>query len=96
MNGDLAILFPGLRRVRWDRQWYAIGRDEAYLLFIVLNELLLGVETTLAHDWGGTLRPYESGVPILGGPVMGLGLIAAFVGPSTWMAWCRPPGPGNA
>ena len=79
MNGDIAILFPGLRRIRWDRQWYAIGRDEAYLLFIVLNELLLGVETTLAHISNGTLRPYEW-VPILGSPVMGLGLIAAFVG----------------
>ncbi len=89
MNGDIAILFPGLRKVRWDRQWYAVGRDEAYLLFIVLNELLLGVETTLAHVSNGTLRPYEW-VPILGGPAMGLGLIAAYVGRRRGWRWATP------
>ncbi|MCU0522202.1 MAG: hypothetical protein MUF84_16100 [Anaerolineae bacterium] len=79
MTGDIAILIPWLRRVRWDGQWYALGRDEVYLLFIILNELLLGVETTLAHVSNGTLRPFEW-VPILFGPLAGLGLIVAFVG----------------
>ncbi|MHB1318422.1 MAG: hypothetical protein ACYCYF_07385 [Anaerolineae bacterium] len=89
MTGDITILFPWLRRVRWDRQWYAVGRDEAYLLFIVLNELLLGVETTLAHISNGTLRPYEW-VPILFGPLAGLGFIAAFVGQRKRWRWAVP------
>lgn len=89
MTGDIAVLFPGLRRFSWDRQWYAVGRDEAYLLFIVLNELLLGVETTLAHVSNGTLRPFEW-VPTLFGPLAGIGLIVTFVGRRKRRRWADP------
>jgi hypothetical protein len=88
MTGDITVLFPALRKLKWDRQWYAVSRDEAYLLFIILNELLLGVETTLAHISDGTVRLYEW-VPILFGPLAGLCLILAFVGQRKGRRWAR-------
>ena len=86
MNGDLTILLPGLRRLRCDAQWCAISRDEVYQLFVILNELLLGVEATLAHISNGTLRPYEW-IPILFGPSAAIGLIAGYVGRRKGAAW---------
>ena len=89
MSGDVAILFPRLQTLRPVRRWLAVGRDTAYALFIILNELLLGVETTLAHISNGTLRPYEW-VPMLFGPLAGIGLIAALVGRRKRCRWAIP------
>jgi len=88
MKGPLAIVFPPLRRLPWTGKWYAVSRDEAYLLFIILNQLLLGVETTLAHISNGTLKPYEW-TPILFGPISGFALIAAFVANRRGKRWGR-------
>jgi len=88
MKGPLATVFPPLRRLPWTGKWYAVSRDEAYLLFIILNEWLLGVETTLAHISNGTLKPYEW-TPILFGPVAGFVLIAAFVASRQGKRWGR-------
>jgi hypothetical protein len=86
VTGDLGRLIPALRRLRWHGRWYVITRDQAYQLFIILNELLLGVETGLAHISNGTLRPYEW-VPILFGPLAACGLTIAYVGLRRARAW---------
>lgn len=88
MKGPLATVFPPLRRLPWTGKSYAVSRDEAYLLFIILNELLLGVESTLAHISNGTVKPYEW-TPILFGPIAGFALIAAFVANRKGKPWGR-------
>jgi len=88
MKGPLATIFPPLQRLPWAGKWYAVSRDEAYLLFIILNQLLLGVETTLAHISNGTLKPYEW-TPILFGPISGFVLIAAFIANRKGKGWAR-------
>lgn len=67
----LAAIFPGIRRVR-----IPITRDQAMLLMLALNELLLGVETFLAHSISGTIMPKEW-IPIIFGPTAGLCLFLA-------------------
>lgn len=67
----LATVFPPIKRLR-----IPITRDQAMLLMLALNELLLGVETYLAHSISGTIRPYEW-IPIIFGPVAGVLLFLA-------------------
>lgn len=67
----LATLFPAVRR--WP---IPVSRDQAMLLMMALNELLLGVETYLAHLISGTIVPNEY-IPIVFGPVAGLLLLFA-------------------
>ncbi len=53
-----------------------VSRDQAMLLLLALNELLLGVETYLAHSISGTIMPKEW-IPIIFGPVAGILLVLA-------------------
>lgn len=69
----LATVFPGIKRVR-----IPISRDQAMLLMLALNELLLGLETYLAHSISGTIMPKEW-IPIIFGPVAGICLVLAGV-----------------
>jgi hypothetical protein len=62
----LATVFPFIKRVR-----IPITRDQAMLLMLAFNELLLGVETYLAHSISGTIMPKEW-IPIIFGPVAGV------------------------
>jgi len=67
----LATLFPGVRRLR-----IPLSRDQAMLLMAAMNEIMLGVETYLAHLISGTIVLYEW-IPIIFGPIAGLILLAA-------------------
>jgi hypothetical protein len=67
----LATVFPLVKRVR-----LPITRDQAMLLMLALNELLLGLETYLAHSISGTIVPREW-IPIIFGPVAGILLFLA-------------------
>jgi hypothetical protein len=67
----LATVFPPVRRVR-----IPITRDQAMLIMLALNELLLGVETFLAHSISGTIVPKEW-IPIIFGPTAGICLFLA-------------------
>jgi hypothetical protein len=67
----LATLFPALRRFR-----IPLSRDQLMLLALAFNELLLGVETYIAHLVSGTIVPYEW-IPIIFGPVAAVLLIIA-------------------
>ncbi len=67
----LATVFPFVRRVR-----IPITRDQAMLLMLAFNELLLGVETFLAHSISGTIMPKEW-IPIIFGPTAGICLFLA-------------------
>jgi hypothetical protein len=69
----LATVFPAVRRVR-----IPITRDQAMLLLLAFNELLLGVETFLAHSTSGTIVPKEW-IPIIFGPTAGICLFLAGV-----------------
>jgi hypothetical protein len=67
----LVTVFPLLKRLR-----IPISRDQAMLLMLALNELLLGLETYLAHAISGTIVIREW-IPIIFGPVAGILLILA-------------------
>jgi hypothetical protein len=67
----LAIAFPSLRRVR-----IPLSRDQVMLLLAAFNEIMLGVETYVAHLISGTIVPYEW-IPIIFGPVAGVLLLVA-------------------
>jgi hypothetical protein len=67
----LASVFPVVKKVR-----LPITRDQAMLIMLALNELLLGLETYLAHSTSGTIMPKEW-IPIIFGPVAGILLILA-------------------
>jgi hypothetical protein len=67
----LTTVFPIVKRVR-----VPVTRDQAMLLMLALNELLLGVETYLAHTISGTIMPKEW-IPIIFGPVAGVLLVLA-------------------
>ena len=62
----MATVFPFIKRVR-----IPITRDQAMLLMLAFNELLLGLETYLAHSISGTIMPKEW-IPIIFGPVAGV------------------------
>lgn len=65
----LAEAFPFVRRYR-----LPVNRDQVVLLMAALNEILLGVDTYLAHSIGGTIRAGEW-IPIIFGPVAGILLL---------------------
>ena len=67
----LAIAFPAVRRVR-----IPLSRDQVMLLLAAFNEIMLGVETYIAHLISGTIVPYEW-IPIIFGPVAGVLLLIA-------------------
>ena len=67
----LATVFPFVKRIR-----IPLTRDQAMLLMLALNELLLGLETYIAHSTSGTIVPKEW-IPIIFGPVAGILLILA-------------------
>jgi hypothetical protein len=67
----LATAIPEARRIR-----IPLSRDQVMLLMAAMNEIMLGVETYLAHLISGTIVPYEW-IPIIFGPVAGFLLLAA-------------------
>jgi hypothetical protein len=67
----LAVAFPVVRRFR-----IPLSRDQLMLLMLALNELLLGLETYVAHLISGTIVPFEW-IPIIFGPVAAVLLILA-------------------
>lgn len=67
----LAVAFPAASRLR-----LPVSRDQAVLLLVVVNLLLLGVETYFAHLISGTIVPRER-IPIVFGPIGGLLLLLA-------------------
>lgn len=67
----LATLFPAIRRLR-----IPYTRDQFMLLMLALNEILLGLETLLAHLTSGTITSREW-IPIIFGPTSGVLLLLA-------------------
>lgn len=67
----LGVIFPGVKRFR-----IPFTRDQAMLLMAAFNELLLGVETYIAHLISGTIVPYEW-IPIIFGPIAAVFLLLA-------------------
>jgi hypothetical protein len=67
----LETIIPAVKRVR-----IPITRDQALLLLLAFNELMLGVETYIAHLISGTIVPYEW-IPILFGPIAFILLLLA-------------------
>lgn len=67
----LAVMFPGVRRFK-----IPLTRDQAMLLMAAFNEILLGLETYIAHLISGTVVPFEW-IPIIFGPIAGILLILA-------------------
>lgn len=69
----LAKAIPPVQRLH-----LPFSRDQAMLAVVALNEILLGLETFLAHLISGTIVPYEW-IPILFGPTAGVILLLAGV-----------------
>ncbi|MBN1147053.1 MAG: hypothetical protein JXA78_07345 [Anaerolineales bacterium] len=67
----LAFMVPGVRRFR-----IPLSRDQVMLLVAATNEIMLGVETYVAHLISGTIVPNEW-FPIIFGPVAGILLLLA-------------------
>lgn len=67
----LATLFPAIRRIR-----VPYTRDQMMMLMAAVNEILLGLETLLAHLTSGTITNREW-IPIIFGPVSGVLLLLA-------------------
>lgn len=67
----LAEVAPGIRRLRIP--WV---RDQWMLLMLAVNEILMGVETYLAHSISDKLVPGEW-IPIIFGPLAGIMLLVA-------------------
>lgn len=67
----LATLFPAVKRIR-----IPLSRDQLMLIMLALNELLLGLETFIAHLISGTIVPYEW-IPIIFGPTAAILLVIA-------------------
>ncbi len=67
----LETLFPAVKRFR-----IPLSRDQLMLIMLALNELLLGLETYIAHLISGTIVPYEW-IPILFGPTAAILLVIA-------------------
>lgn len=64
-------MFPAVRRIR-----LPLSRDQVMLLMAATNEILLGLETYIAHLISGTIVPHEW-IPILFGPIAGIILLFA-------------------
>lgn len=69
--GYLAKAFPTWQ----DRRW-PLSRDQFVLLLTAVNEMMLGVETYLAHLISGTVVPREW-IPVVFGPTAGALLLLA-------------------
>jgi hypothetical protein len=67
----LATLFPAIRRMR-----IPYTRDQMMLIMAAVNEILLGLETLLAHLTSGTITSREW-IPIIFGPLSGVLLLLA-------------------
>jgi len=67
----LAEVAPAVRRIR-----IPLVRDQWMLLLLAVNEIMVGVETYLAHSISGTIVPGEW-VPIVYGPLAGILLLVA-------------------
>jgi len=67
----LAEAFPFVKRIR-----IPLSRDQVMLLVAAFNEIMLGVDTYLAHSISGTIRSGEW-IPILFGPLAGVFLLIA-------------------
>ena len=67
----LAEIFPWVRRIR-----IPFSRDQWMLLMAAVNEIILGLDTYLAHSISGTIRSGEW-VPIFFGPAAGVLLFVA-------------------
>jgi hypothetical protein len=67
----LPTIFPSIRRLH-----IPLSRDQIMLLMLAVNELLLGLETYLAHQISGTIMPREW-IPIIFGPIAGMILLLA-------------------
>jgi hypothetical protein len=65
----LAEIFPPMRKLR-----LPFSRDQFMLLMLATNELLLGLETYIAHLISGTIVPREW-IPIVFGPSAGILLL---------------------
>jgi len=72
----LAELSPPLERVR--QRLLPLTRDQMMLVMAAVNEIFLGIDTYLAHNISGTIRPCEW-IPILFGPIAGALLVVAGV-----------------
>ena len=70
----LAELSPPLDRLR--HRFLRLTRDQMMLLMAAVNEIFLGIDTYLAHNISGTIRPYEW-IPIVFGPIAGVLLLIA-------------------
>lgn len=69
MKGYLVTVAPPLAKLR-----LPLTRDLAFILFVALNEVIMGLETYLAHVLNGTLR-WNEWIPVIGGPLMGAALL---------------------
>jgi hypothetical protein len=67
----LPQILPAVRRMH-----FPLSRDQLMLLMLAVNELLLGLETYLAHQISGTIVPREW-IPIIFGPAAGIILLLA-------------------
>lgn len=67
----LAEAFPIVKRIR-----IPFNRDQVMLLLAAFNELVLGVDTYLAHSITGTLKPGEW-IPVIFGLAAGISLFLA-------------------
>lgn len=67
----LAEAIPAARRLR-----LPFSRDQAVLVLVAFNEIMLGVETFLAHQVSGTIVPNEW-IPIIFGPLAGVLLLVS-------------------
>ena len=67
----LAEVFPFIRRLR-----LPFNRDQIILLMVAFNELMLGVDTYLAHLVSGTIRIYEW-IPVFFGISAGITLFVS-------------------
>ena len=67
----LATIIPVIRRYR-----LPLSRDQLMLLMAAANEILIGLDTYLAHSTSGTIVPNEW-IPIIFGPIAGVLLLLA-------------------
>ena len=67
----LATVFPKV-----GRRQLPVSRDQAMLLMAAFNEIMLGLDTLLAHVLNNTIQPREW-IPIIFGPTAGVLLLVA-------------------
>ncbi|TFG67307.1 MAG: hypothetical protein E4H27_09165 [Anaerolineales bacterium] len=72
MKGHLATVIPFFHKVR-----SPLTRDSAFILFVALNTLIMGLETYLAHVLNGTIR-FNEWIPVVCGPFFAILLVISF------------------